>query len=307
MKAGGTHRTVTAVGLVLAFGVGGFIIPASASNAGWSISISGDRAGTAKKIEPQCAAPSNEGGPLLARASFKLDGRRLTISAYFAAPAAPGSRAFGTTPGASTVVVNVTDVRDPSASWLSGTDGTGTIADDRRSGTIQGTLVGARGELGVDASFRCPRLDAGRRGGGGGGSPSDRAEDSDAAPSFSGTAEGTVGGNVCTGSESGPFDVFGFDDGTVLAGVIGEGSYTCSGVTIPTSGAIFFEGRFKNKTLTLRHTAGGIIGGTPMLLGCLVDQTLKIRVRDGKGSVSPEYTAPSSDVYQCTYTVEQVG
>ena len=275
---------------------------ASAGATGWSIAVSGALEGTAKQITPRCLVSSTGGGPLIAQATFRVDGRRLRLSAYFAAPADPGSRAFGQTPGPSTALVSLSDVSNPSDTWTSAGIGSGAIDDDRRSGTLQGTLVGTKGEVELDATFACPNRGT-DRGGGGSGADDGADEDTANAPDFEGTVEATTSGN-CTGTETGTIGLAGLAKHKVFGAIIADGSYTCEGITVPTSGAIIFSGTFKNGTLRLG--VDELVGLLSMTPGCLVGERLTIRVRDGAGSAHPEYAAPSGDVYTCAITVERV-
>jgi len=299
MTRPGTPRALVLVVVVVVLGASlGRLGTASAAAAGWSISISGALDGTAKQVEPQCLVSPTDDGPLISRATFKLGGRRLRVSMYFAAPADPGSRAFGQTPGPSTVVVALSDVSNQSVTWTSAT-GSGAINDDRRSGTVQGTLVGAGDEVQMDATFACPKP----RSSSGDSGADDRSEAAEFAPGFEGTVEATTSGH-CTGTETGTLDLFGFVKGKVFGAIFAEGSYTCEGITVPTSGGLLLSGSFKDNTLRLGvDELLGLLLAPP---GCLVGgERLTIHVRRGAGSATPAYTAPSGDVYKCTITVQQ--
>jgi len=306
-----TKHGVTVAAFVLAVGFGG-LTSASAGSADWSISVSGELDGTAKKIKPQCLASGSEGDPLVARATFRLDKRRLRISIYFAAPVVPGSRSFGPTAGPSTVVVSISDASDPSATWVSATDGNGAVGDDRLTGTVDGTLAGAQGTIDVDASFACPKLGGGGSARGSGSNDGGKDED---APSFSGSVEASSrqASTGCTATDTGTVDVFGLTKGRVLAAIQSSGSLTCEGYTEPSgAAAVLFDGTFRNKVLRLRvlDRIGSGPGTAASVFGCLSGgnlerghQALKIRVRDGNGSAHLEYTDTIGTVFDCTITI----
>ena len=274
-------------------------IASSASGSGWSISLSGALEGTAKKIKPQCVASSEE-DPLLGRTTFRLEGRHLVLTMLFAAPTAHGTRTFSQTPGPSTVVVSVSDADNPAAAWASTGAGTGTIDSDDRTGTLQGPLVGADGEVELDASFVCTKARTARSNDQ---SDSDEGDERpDLAPNFTGTIEATTSVN-CTGTETGEVVLWGFEKRRVFGGLLVSGSYTCQGVTVPTEGTVVLSGSFKNNTLRLHvQEVLGLLLAPPV---CLVDVRLNIRVRGGSGSFENEFTAPSGDIYRCTITVER--
>jgi hypothetical protein len=291
-------RGTLVVGVVLGLTLLG--MPGAApAPAGWSIKLTGALEGTAKKVKPQCVASSADDAPLLAQAAFILDGKKMRFSAYFAPPASAGSRTFSQTPSSSTVLVSISDVADPSASWTSAGTGAATL-DDGRSGSIDGTLTGASGDIQVAVTFRCPKP----RGGSGSGEGDHQADDDRGgyAPDFNGTIEATTSGH-CSGTETGTVFVVGLRKNRVEALITAGGSYTCQGITVPTDGAMIYSGTFKNHTLALSlETLLGLLLSPP---GCQVGQRLTIRIRDGSGRVNPKYTAPSGDLYECTIEVEQ--
>jgi len=298
MTRRGQRRRLVASIALLAVGLGG-LSRASAAAPSWSIVLSGTVDGTAARIKPECFASSTGNGPLIARATFALGDRRMRISIYFAAPTGPATRPFAPTPGPDTVFVSVNDVTNPSAVFTSAAPGSGSIAADRRSGAVNGTLVGPEGEISVDAAYACPKLATSR----GTGSPGSPGRSAELAPGFEGSLEATTSGH-CTGTERGSLWLRGVAKHRVRGAVFADGSYTCEGITVPTSGGMILSGTFKNGTLRL---------GVDELLGlllappsCLVGQQLTIRVRDGGGSASPAYTAPSGDLYECTFSVEKV-
>jgi len=287
------------VGVVLALTLLGMPVAATAP-AGWSIKLTGALEGTANKIKPQCLASPADDAPLLVQATFMLDGKKMRLSAYFAAPASAGSRTFSQTPSSSTVLVSISDVADPSASWTSTGTGNATLDDDGRSGSIDGTLAGPSGDVQVTVTFRCPKP----RGGGGSDEGDRQANEGRGgyAPDFNGTIEATTSGH-CSGTETGTVFVVGLRKNRVEGLISAGGSYTCQGITIPTDGAMVYSGTFKNHTLALSlETLVGRLLSPP---GCQVGQRLTIRIRDGSGSVNPKYTAPSGDLYECTIKVEQ--
>jgi hypothetical protein len=274
---------------------------AGAAPAGWSIELTGELEGTAEKIKPQCVASSADDAPLLAQATFTLDGKKMRFSAYFAPPASAGSRTFSQTSSSSTVLVSVSDLVNPSATWTSAGTGTATIDDDLRSGSVDGALTGTGGDVHVGVTFRCPKPRGGRSSGHAGGRDEERDRDG-FGPDFSGTIEATTSGH-CTGTETGSVFVVGLRKNRVEGIISAGGSYTCEGITVPTDGAMVYAGTFRNSTLTLNlQTLHGGLLSTP---GCQVGQPLKIRIRNGSGTVNPTYTAPSGDLYKCTIEVKQ--
>jgi hypothetical protein len=274
-------------------------ISSSASGNGWSISLSGALEGTARKIKSQCVV-SSEDAPLLGRTTFRIEGRRLVLTMLFDGPTAPGTRTFSQTPEPTTVVVSLSDADDPAAVWTSTGAGSGTIESDGRAGTLQGTLVGAEGEVELDASFVCTKARTGRSNGQ---TDSDEGDERpDLAPNFTGTVEATTSVN-CTGTETGEVVLWGFEKRRVFGGLLVSGSYTCQGVTVPTEGTVVLNGSFKNNTLRLHvQEILGLLLAPPV---CLVGVRLSIPVRNGSGSFEREFTAPSGDVYDCTITVER--
>lgn len=293
--------TILAAVVVLAQSVE--VLADAAATAGplWSISFSGDLEGTATKVKPQCLTSEAGESAMFARASFKLGSRTLRISMYFAAPVEPGTRAFSATPGPSVVVLSISDPSNPAAQWVSAGVGTAVINDDRRSGSVQGSLIGARSQIEVEAGFDCSKVLFT-----GGGDPADASGEggSDSVPSWSGSVEATVAGGECTGSESGTIYLYGLSRKRVFGVILTAGSYACAGVTVPTSGGMVLGGRLGQGTLRLRVEE--LVGLLLPTWNCLVSQTLEIRVRNDKGSATPQVTAPSGDIYKCTIEVEIV-
>ena len=168
-------RRIFAIAILGLLGIGlvdgGLTDAAAAKKPKWSINVTGGIDGTVEAIKPTCVYSPDGETALIAEATFEVSGARFRISIAFAAPVQPGSREFGLVAGPQTVVVHVADVSDPSTSWASSGDGTGTINVNRRSGSVQGTLtaVGADGiasaegtATGVDANFECSKLSTGQ-------------------------------------------------------------------------------------------------------------------------------------------------
>ena len=293
-------RASLVVAVVLGLALAG--IPGSgAAPAGWSIELTGALAGNATKVRPQCVAASADDAPLLAQATFTLGGRKMRFSAYFAAPASAGSRTFSQMSSASTVLVSVSDLANPSATWTSAGTGTATIDEDRRSGSVDGALTGTDGGVEVAVTFRCPKPRGGRSSGHAGDREGEDRDDG-FGPDFSGTIEATTSGH-CSGEETGSVFVVGLRENRVEGIISAGGSYTCEGITVPTDGAMVYAGTFKHSTLTLNLQT--LHGGLLSPPGCQVGRHLKIRIRHGSGSVNPTFTAPSGDVYTCKIEVEQ--
>jgi hypothetical protein len=226
------------IGLV----VGGFTGAAAAKKPEWSISLIGGIDGTAEAIKPTCVYSPDGQSALIAQATFEVSGARLRISIAFAAPVQPGSREFGLVAGPRTVVVHVTDVSDPSTSWASSADGTGTINANRRSGSVRGTLaaVGADGiATEVDAGFECSKLS---------------------------TGESSLWVGPVRATFSDAYPCMGSDEGIIVVRVRGKkatgvvavsGSFTCPTelVTITASGAVTFAvtGTFINDEFRFQY------------------------------------------------------
>lgn len=120
---------------------------------------------------------------------------------------------------------------------------------------------------------------------------------------WTGSILATNEGRDCTGSE----------EGTITLSVAGEdvtgsfeasGSYTCQGITVPTSGSGGFTGTFDGGALTLSVVSPqGLLLPT---LGCIVErQPIAVPVEGDTAGARLRYTAPSGDVYECDWELER--
>lgn len=113
---------------------------------------------------------------------------------------------------------------------------------------------------------------------------------------WKGTLRATNSGRDCEGDEDGPITLK-VNGGEVTGSFELSGSYTCEGVTVPTSGSVTLSGTLDKAGFTLggESTEGLLLGG----LACWVDQPFEIPVTGDTAEAHSSMTAPSGDVYEC--------
>jgi hypothetical protein len=122
---------------------------------------------------------------------------------------------------------------------------------------------------------------------------------------WTGTVHATSRGSACEGVEDGTvtLTVAGTD---VTGGFDASGSYTCDpGIETPTSGSVRLSGVLDEEGFSLSVDAtDGFLASSVV---CLVEEAFEIPVTGDTASASFHTTAPSGDVYDCTFQLERTG
>lgn len=119
---------------------------------------------------------------------------------------------------------------------------------------------------------------------------------------WTGTVTATNSGAACEGSEDGTITLT-VNGPEVVGSVDASGSYTCSGVVVPTSGSVILSGTLDDAGFALSvETLEGTLLSTVL---CLVNNTFQIPVVGDSAQARVTNTAPSGDVYACDFELRR--